>query len=503
MSNNRKLKESHLLLLEEKHKRRSEDPLYSFIPNKAQKPFIECKLSEAWLISANRVGKTKAEACIISSVAREGMGFLLPIKPSILGDGSLAYDKAASIWASSLDFPHSRDVMQPYIFDNGVKPPGVESFIPNREIARWNADDQILKLKNGSLIGFKSAESGRVKYSGAAKDLVILDEEHPKGIIDEIIIRVPAGRRLYIRGGATLLPPEGIVGGVTWLYPEIIQPFLRGENHDKVWVFGGSIYDNPHLEKSELERLESRYPLGHPERRIRLGGEWIPGLAGARAYGNFSYSLHVNTTLKVEPRIPLAWMWDFNVDPFITLVGQIIPSVQGRRIVCVYREFVLEGGNIGDMCQQFRAAYPTHSAEIFLYGDATGQARSHQTNKSSWQMVLESLQTYPVPAKLKVPERNPDVVDRKNAVNVKLKSYGGIIGVQIHPACKELIADLEQVLVDDRGGIKKSSNRRDPYYRRTHSSDELGYLIAFEDPVQAISTPKRQLGSVATPGYRC
>jgi hypothetical protein len=57
---------------------------------------------------------------------------------------------------------------------------------------------------------------------------------------------VGAGRGLRVFISATLLPPEGMTGGISWLYEELIRPWQSGTRPD-VAVFGASIYDNPHL----------------------------------------------------------------------------------------------------------------------------------------------------------------------------------------------------------------------------------------------------------------
>ncbi|KKL81052.1 hypothetical protein LCGC14_1998640, partial [marine sediment metagenome] len=478
----RRDKEDYLLLLEERNRRLAEDPLHTFVPNGAsQKAFINSTKPEAWAITANRWGKTRALAYIASRAFREGMEWMgVKTKPSIMSDGTLVYDHAAAIWVSSLDHDHSRDTFQPYIFDNLFRAPGSdEPFIPPREIKRWYADERkTLVGKNGSLMTFKSVEAGRAKYSGSGKDLAVLDEEHPQDIFEEILIRVPAGKRLYIRGGATLLPPEGYVGGVTWLYTEIIQKFLAGNLPD-VDVFGGSIYDNPHLEESELQRLEARYPEG-PLKRIRLGGEWISGISGARAYPNFAEPIHVSSNIKIRDRWPLCWAMDFNVDPMASIIGQYIPVEAGRYLFYVYDEIVIEGGATpNDSAKEFRRRYPTHSAEIWIYGDATGKRRG-QTAKSNYTLVMETMRGYPVEVRQKVPEENPLVRDRVNAVNTALSSSDGFVGVILHPRVIDLKADLNQVVLDKMGQIKKASNNKDPYSRRTHTSDAFGYWIVYE-----------------------
>ena len=90
---------------------------------------------------------------------------------------------------------------------------------------------------------------------------------------------------------------------------------------------------------------------------------------------------------------------------------------------------------------------------------------------------------------------------RINALNHSCKDEAGEINLGINPSCVELIADLEQVLRDPRGGIKKTYNRKDPYFRRTHTSDALGYWISYDEPVRLgrFQPPRMVVGS---PGYK-
>ncbi len=97
------------------------------------------------------------------------------------------------------------------------------------------------------------------------------------------------------------------------------------------------------------------------------------------------------------------------------------------------------------------------------------------------------MSNYPVPVKMRVPLKNPPVPDRINAVNTALKDEIGAVNLQVNPDCPELIQDFEEVLTDNAGGIKKTKNSRDPYYKRTHSSDAIGYWIAKEAPAKKTS----------------
>jgi len=498
----RRLREEALILSQALADRRAEDPLLTFQPFPKQQAFITSVLrnlkQENWLVTANRFGKSDAGAFCGAALARFGG----EPRPAYSEGGDVeVWDRATSGWVSSLDANMSRDIVEPKYFDNGhTAGMSHAPFIPRREIVEpfegvgWRVSEKILKLKNGSLIGFKGAESGRAKYMGAEKDWIHLDEEHPKDIYTEILIRVgPQPIRIFCT--ATLLPPQGQVGGVTWVFPDIIQKWQAGEL-PHVEVFGGSIYDNPHIPRSEIARLESAYPEGSTERAIRLEGKWLPGLSGARAYPRFDRRLHVRAQPKPQERKPLCWIWDFNVEPMVSLVGQ-----RDGVLFRVFKELTLDEGDILEMCNYFVQEFPRHFGEIWVYGDATGRARSAQTGQSCYSLIQNAMRAYGAPLRLKVPNENPFVPDRINSVQRAFKDEHGSSRIEMDPGCKELIADLEQVLRDPRGGIKKTHDRQDPYYRRTHWSDAFGYWIVYDEPVRLARLATQRPLTIPVPGY--
>lgn len=478
--------------------RRASDKLFQFQPLPKQLPFIRAVLTdeppwEHWYCAANRAAKTSAGAYCGATLARFG-----PDSPRVsVGPSTQVWDRATSGWVIGPDFPTMRDVVMPLYFDNGYVPPTqtIGPFIPASEIDHWSWDSQVLKLKNGSILGFKSNEQTTMKFASAGKDWVHFDEEPDRNNYEEVTLRVAGGRHLRIFGTATLLPPEGVVGGISWIYDAIIQPW-QGKQRTDVQVYGASIYDNPYILPDEIARLEARYPVGSLQRRIRLQGEWLPGMTGVPVYGNFERQIHVRPQQAPSPNRPLLWTWDFNVSPFVTLVAQL-----DRGRFRFLREFCLEPGSIPLMVDAFRAAYPRHMHEVWLYGDASGGARDAQSGKSDWRVVLEYLTTYPSPVKLKVPEANPPVHSRINAFNLALMDEQGFSAMEIDPCCPELIADCERVISDGRGGILKSYSNRDPYSKRTHASDGAGYLICAERPVGAAHRAPRSRVQVPRPQY--
>jgi phage terminase large subunit-like protein len=474
--------ENLLLKAQALAKRRSEDPLRTFQLHEKQRMFaesvLERKKKENWFIAANRSGKSEAGAYVGATLARFGRD---DAKAShYAGPVSQVIDRSTSGWVSALDFPMSRDVIQPKYFNNGFqKSGGRPPFIPDYEIEHWDKEAQVLKLKNGSIIGFKSAEAGRRKYQGTDRDWIHLDEEHPYEIYEEIVIRV-GEKPLILFCTCTILPPEGQNQTVSWVFPKIIQPWRDGQLPDH-GLFGASIYDNPGIARDEIKRLESIYPLGTPSRRIRLEGAWLPGIGGARVYGNFDRMIHVGRDIPpINQRMPLMWTWDFNVEPMVSLVAQL-----HNYTYVFHKELILEDGNISDMCDLFYHHFPEHGNEVWLYGDSTGEGRSNQTGQSNYWTIMNEMKQYG-PLRMKVPTENPRVPDRINAVNRLLRDEDGLVRIQLDPSCTELITDFEGVLFDPKmaGKILKIRNKKDPYFKRTHTSDAAGYLLAFEEPVR-------------------
>ena len=481
----RKIREQISRVAQVLAKRGESDPLKLWQATAAQRPFIKSVIDgtcpENWFVASNRSGKSDAGANAGARLARFGNPNSRYVKAV---DGVEMRDRATAGWVAGVDFPTSRDVLQPKYFDNGNVPPGAthRPFIPAHEILSWNNQESTLKLKNGSIIVFKSYDSGRTKFQGSERDWIHFDEEPPHPIYEESSIRV-GSRMLRIFGTCTLLPPEGTIGGVSWLFPKIIQPWQDGTLEDAN-VFTASIYSNPHLSQDDIKRLEARYPVGSPERRIRLDGELLPGIGGARAFGSFDRKLHVAQQPPIALNRPLCFCVDFNVAPLCAAVGQ-----RDDNTFRFYDEIYLEMGSIPDLCQEYYNRYGQHPGGMHIYGDATGNNRHAQTNSDNYQLILQHFQKYGLSIRMNVPYSNPPVPRRIAATNNALVNADGDIHVSVSPTCKELIADFEGVLLDNNGGIKKTSNRKDPYFNRTHMVDGATYWIVYEMPVE-MSDPK-------------
>jgi hypothetical protein len=134
---------------------------------------------------------------------------------------------------------------------------------------------------------------------------------------------------------------------------------------------------------------------------------------------------------------------------------------------------VLSRASTYDACEEFGRRFPSHASGLVVYADATG-ARLQTTGTTDVEILRSFLRGGSHgEVKLRIPKSNPAVRERVMLMNGKLESAGGERSLQIHPRCKDLIKDFEQVTYKENSLV--IDKERDP--RRTHLSDALGYLV--------------------------
>jgi hypothetical protein len=187
--------------------------------------------------------------------------------------------------------------------------------------------------------------------------------------------------------------------------------------------------------------------------------------------------------MEFNPRLPLFWSLDFNVNPMCSVIGQR----DGNRIR-VLDEIVLADSNTGAACDEFlrrasgwRSQYGG-AVQLDIYGDATGNSRSSSASRTDWQIVKEVFNTRGngFVRRFHVLSANPAVRDRVNCVNAVLRNTVGEHRLTVDPRCQQLILDFEKVhwRMDSNGNSLGELDKSDP--ARTHVSDALGYMVARE-----------------------
>lgn len=240
--------------------------------------------------------------------------------------------------------------------------------------------------------------------------------------------------------------------------------------------YRASTLENPHVPDEYLDWL-SELP-DHLRRQYR-DGEAV-SLSGDFLYPVFDKLKHIDSGLTLTNDLPLDLTCDFNIDP--GMHAEIGQHFSDRDFISCVHEFHRPGMTVRDLVHAF-GKWVVDSGGwrwpmLRLFGDATGNKRWAGTGRTEWDVLLEGLNVLDVPYRLYVPDANPFVADRVNAMNMAMSDLSGEPHWKCHPRCERLIADLTKMRRDKQGEIEKK--QRD----LSHASDAEGYRVYQIRPIR-------------------
>lgn len=153
-----------------------------------------------------------------------------------------------------------------------------------------------------------------------------------------------------------------------------------------------------------------------------------------------------------NPRAPLAFCFDFNVEPGVAAVAQEVTLPNGLQGTAVIGEvYIPRNSNTPAVCRKLIADWGGHQGAVVCYGDATGGSRgSAKVAGSDWDLIKAELRQAPFASRVyyRVPTANPPERARVNAMNSRLKSESGDIRLMVDPqAAPHVVKDLEGVVL--------------------------------------------------------
>jgi len=228
------------------------------------------------LLGGNRTGKTVGGA--VEAVLHA------------TGDSRYRKLKPSSGWVVSLTNDVQRDVAQKEILKwlpkNEIKTGGIIVRQGKKDDPENAILDKIL-LKNGQTIGFKTCEQGRAAFQGTSQGWIWFDEEPPKDIFDECLMRI-MDTQGYI--WFTMTP----LLGLTFVYHLLI---VNEHNDPEIDYWMMEWEDNPWLNPEEIARMVSN--MTEEEREARQFGRFT-SLCGF-AFPEMRKEIHVRP---IEEDIP-------------------------------------------------------------------------------------------------------------------------------------------------------------------------------------------------------
>lgn len=280
------------------------------------------------------------------------------------------------------------------------------------------------------------------------------------------------------RAGFAVWTPKGY----DWVYERFI-----GSRPPNYHCTLASPRENHHVAETGMyDALKDGYDAKLYKQEVL--GEYLSLTSGA-AYYSFDRKQNVRE-IGYDHRLPLCWALDFNINPMSSVIVQVADlsdamgvALTGKRTleIRVLDELFLRDSNTPEACEEFvekceRFTRPKPLV-VYVYGDASGSARQRAVGSganSDWAVIKEYFQNrrdFRLSYKYKA--ANPAVKDRVGAVNSALCNSEGVRRLIVHPRCKNLIRDLEQVVF--KPGTTQLDQSSDPML--THISDALGYLV--------------------------
>lgn len=251
--------------------------------------FHKCPKRNRWVFGGNRSGKTECGAVEAVWWAR-GIHPFRENRNDVCG------------WVVSPTYEVQREVSQSKILSY-LRPEWIldVTMQSGRKSSPEGGVIDYITIKNVfggvSRIGFKSADQGRERFQGASLDFVWFDEEPPRDVYEECLMRV-MDRKGDIWGTMTPLK------GRTWVYDEI---FMNKRGNPEIWSITMEWADNPYLDPQEIDLLTNAFDEESVQSR-RFGKF---GDAGGLVYPEFDESLHV-----VDPfEVPRDWYDTISIDP--------------------------------------------------------------------------------------------------------------------------------------------------------------------------------------------
>lgn len=213
-------------------------------------------------------------------------------------------------------------------------------------------------------------------------------------------------------------------------------------------------------------------------------------LGDGRTYGHFIAAEHVKTAeTELRLDLPMQLAWDFNINPGVHCeIGQYD---RGRDLFTTRHEVFGERHNTPrtlvllkarlDAMGAFDAEGKFRFSHVEVYGDRSGKSGQTASSNTDYDLIMRALSSWGCNPAMMVQTANPAIRDRVLSVNDALRDPAGDVHWLIHPECKRLIRDLEDVREDEEGLPDKQSDSD-----LTHPSDAEGYRVFRLRPVNAI-----------------
>lgn len=359
-------------------------------------------------------------------------------------------------------------------FLNGVEKivrPEISRWLPPSDLkggswsSAYNKELRTLTLENGSTLEFMSYDQDLDKFAGTSRSFVWFDEEPPKDIYTENLLRLlDQGGHLWI----TMTPVEGM----TWIYDDL---FIASRTNPNIKIIIVDMTQNTYLNAGEIEQFTSG--LSKEERDARVHGRFIQ--LGGLIYKQFSEK---NIIDPMTP--PKEWLWVAGLDhgynnPTAWLWAAVGPDGQ----VIIHNEHY-EGGHLVQYhAERVHQINLEHERIPDYY---VGDPSIRNTDPITGTSVLIEYQNSGVPIVL----GNNDVRAGINRVANYLDGSGDSSQPRLYITrnCVNLLREIQRYRWSTWATKKhnfEKNKKEEPHKKDDHACDALRYIIASRPEMDA------------------
>jgi PBSX family phage terminase large subunit len=216
-----------------------------------------------------------------------------------------------------------------------------------------------------------------------------------------------------------------------WIYKHFIQN--PKENYRFIQA---PTTQNKFLPAHYVEELKASYD---PEYyRINVLGEFGDYTSGLVVKNftkdNIKECKHIDT-------LDLHLTCDFNVDPMMWCVAH-----KTEDKVFFIDEIVIENTSTQEAIQEFITRYGNHKGKIIVNGDASGDYRSCQSERSNYIIIKNALEKhFRRHIKIDIKKHNPPIIERIQAFNNMVLNDTGQRNIIVSPKCEKLLYNIDNL----------------------------------------------------------
>lgn len=449
------------------------NPLYRLTwKNDQQVEFLYATTPIQAAFCGNRFGKTTAlviKTLVQCLDANDIPDWLLPAKKWFPNENTTRTGTAARVVVPTFDALHS------------VVIPAFMEWCPKHALkgGSWgkafNKQLAILHFANGSFVDFKTYQQEPQAMAGAALHMVGYDEPPPWAVRRECRVR------LTDFGGFEMFAMTPLNVNTSWVRKEI----WRKRAHPDITVIKGSIWDNPLLDRAEIERTLSQQT--EVWRRAVEFGDFID--LGGLVYPEFERAV-----VEKPPILGLGgWTKRLTsgdgslsdvvcaIDPGIRNAAFVWIAFDSDNCAYVFAEALLQDSTpveYAELIHKVNKAWGLSEPPLYIIDPAARQRAQINADTVQSELMRQGIPT--------VPGQN-DIDAGINQVRQRI-AQGRL---WVNPQCRGLRDEADDYALEDRpDGVVK------PIKGNDHRLDAFRYGLMARpwQPFQEDDAPKRQLG---------